>query len=87
MTYKPVYTASKQRSHQAYHTTLLLRHNICPDLIIDKLCYHFVFTFSTYSSSIQPKNIENSYNVLGAKAACDITLKVLYEWLHSILLK
>jgi len=38
MTNKPVDTASKR---QAYHTTILQRHDVLPDLITDKLCYRF----------------------------------------------
>jgi len=41
MTNEPVDTASKERKCQAYHTTLLPCHDMRPDLINDKLCYHF----------------------------------------------
>jgi len=38
MTNEPVDTASKERRRQAYHTTLLLRHDVHPDLSTDRLC-------------------------------------------------
>ena len=38
MTNEPVDIA---RRRQAYHTMLMLRHNTCPNLITDKLRYHF----------------------------------------------
>ena len=41
MTNEPVDITAKERRHQAYHTTLLPRHNIHPDLITDKLHYCF----------------------------------------------
>jgi len=37
MTNESVDTASKERRHQAYHTTLLTHHNALPDLITGKL--------------------------------------------------
>ena len=41
MTSEPVDTVSKEISRQAYHTTLLPRHNAHPDLIADMLRYRF----------------------------------------------
>ena len=42
MANEPVDTASKERRHQAYHTTLLPHHNVSPDLITDiPFCFNY----------------------------------------------
>ena len=48
MSNEPVDTASKERRHQVYYTTLLLHHNTCPDLITDKLRYCFTLIMAMF---------------------------------------